>query len=259
MGRPKGKSGMSLTIVGALTYILFRFQALILPEAKGISLAFFITFEGIEGSGKTTQIRRLKKYLLRKNVPCRVTREPGGGPIGDKIRKILLDPLHGDLIPLSELLLYEAARVQHVHEVIKPLLKGRGVILCDRFSDASTAYQGYGRKIHLALVEQLNRIATQGVRPDITFLLDCPADTGLRRAIRRNRDLHQEGEGRFEAERIQFHRRVRRGYLAIARKEPRRVKIIDTRQGEEKVFEKICQIIDERIIGSKGLKVQPEP
>jgi dTMP kinase len=210
-------------------------------------LSLFITFEGVEGSGKTTQIQRLKKYLIRKGISCKVTREPGGCPIGEKIRKILLNPDHREMIPLSELLLYEAARAQHIHEVIKPLLKKRVVILCDRFSDASIAYQGYGRKVDLKWVERLNRLSSQGIKPDVTFLLDCPSDLGLKRALQRNQVLKQEREERFEREKIQFHRRVRKGYLAIARKEPHRVKVIDTREGEEKVFEKIRIIIDNLI------------
>ena len=208
-------------------------------------MSLFITFEGVEGSGKTTQIERLKKYLTRKGIACKVTREPGGPPISEKIRKILLDPNHRKLAPLSELLLYEAARVQHIHEVIKPLLKKGTIVLCARFNDATLAYQGYGRKLDRSLIEKLNRLSSQGIRPDMTFLLDCPSDLGLKRALQRNRTLKNEREARFEKEKIQFHHRVRRVYLAIARKEPRRVKVIDTRAGQEKVFEKIRKIVDE--------------
>jgi len=217
-----------------------------------IELSLFITFEGVEGSGKTTQIRRLKKYLTQKGIRCKVTREPGGCPVSEKIRKILLNPDHGEMVPTTELLLYEAARAQHVEEVIKPFLERGGVILCDRFSDASLAYQGYGRRIDLKWIQGLNHLSSQGIRPDVTFLLDCPSDVGLRRAIRRNRTLKQEGEDRFEREEVEFHRRVREGYLAIARKEPDRVKVIDTRQGEERVFEKIRKIIDNLVIGGRG-------
>jgi dTMP kinase len=217
-------------------------------------LSLFITFEGVEGSGKTTQIQRLKRYLTKRGTLCKVTREPGGCPIGDKVRKILLNPEHRAMTPLSELLLYEASRIQHVKEVIKPLLKKGVVILCDRFSDATVAYQGYGRKIDLHMVKSLNRLTSQGINPDVTFLLDCPSDLGLKRALQRNRTLNKEKEGRFEKEEIQFHHRVRRGYLFIARKEPDRVKVIGTRKGEDKVFEKIRKIVDELIdkFGVKG-------
>ena len=213
-------------------------------------MPLFITFEGVEGSGKTTQIQRLKRYLTQKGFPCRVTREPGGCPIGEKIRKILLNPEHREMSPLSELLLYEASRAQHVTEVVKPLLKKGLIVLCDRFSDASIAYQGYGRKLDLKWVERLNRLSSQGIKPDITFLLDCPSDVGLKRALQRNQMLKKEKEERFEREKIQFHHRVRKGYLSIAKKEPHRVKVIDTREGEEKVFEKIRRIVDELIVRS---------
>ncbi len=210
-------------------------------------MSLFITFEGVEGSGKTTQIRRLKGYLKKRGIPCRTTREPGGCAISEKIRRILLNPDHRAMTPLSELFLYEASRAQHVREVIEPSLKEGVNVLCDRFNDATVAYQCYGRKIDLGKVEELNRLASQGIRPDITFLLDCPSDLGLKRALRRNRTLNREREARFEKEAIQFHLRVRRGYLSIARKEPDRVKVIDTREGEDKVFERIRKIVDELI------------
>jgi dTMP kinase len=219
-------------------------------------LSLFITFEGVEGSGKTTQIQRLKRYLIRKGIPCQVTREPGGSPISENIRKILLDPDHREMLPLSELFLYEASRAQHIHEVIKPLLKKGVVVLCDRFNDATLAYQGYGRKIDRALILKLNRLASQGIKPDLTFLLDCPSDLGLKRALQRNRLSRNEREERFEREKIQFHHRVRKGYLEIAKKEPRRVKVIDTRAGEEKVFEKIREIVDEVLVRSSGFRVR---
>src|SRR4030067_1376394 len=211
-------------------------------------LSFFITFEGVEGSGKTTQIRLLRKYLTQKGIPCKVTREPGGCPISEKVRKILLNPDHREMVPISELLLYESARAQHVKEVIEPFLKKGGIVLCDRFRDATLAYQGYGRKIDLKWIERLNHLSSQGIKPDVTFLLDCPSDVGLKRALQRNRELKQEREERFEKEEIQFHRRVRKGYLAIAKKEPRRVKVIDTRQGEDKVFNKIRKTVDNLLV-----------
>jgi dTMP kinase len=216
-------------------------------------LSLFITFEGVEGSGKTSQIQRLKKYLLQKGIPCKITREPGGCPISEKVRKILLNPGHREMVPMSELLLYEAVRAQHVKDVIKPFLKKGGVVLCDRFNDATIAYQGYGRKMDLALVKRLNHISSQGIKPDVTFLLDCPSDVGLKRALQRNRMLKQEKEERFEKEKLPFHQRVRKGYLAIAKKEPSRVRVIDTREGEDKVFEKIRKIVDNLLVGSSEL------
>jgi len=215
-------------------------------------VSLFITFEGVEGSGKTTQIKRLKRYLKQKGIPYFTTREPGGTPIGEKVRRILLNRAHGEMIALSELFLYEAARAQHVIQVIRPLLKKKGVILCDRFSDASIAYQGYGRKMDPRLVDLLNQIASKGVRPDLTFLLDCPSDMGLRRAVRRDRQKRSNLQDRFEREKIQFHRRVRKGYLSLAKEEPHRIRVIDTREGEQKVFEKIRNTVD-ALMASKRL------
>ncbi len=156
------------------------------------------------------------------------------------------------MVAATELLLYEAARAQHVNGVIKPFLEKEEVVLCDRFGDATLAYQGYGRRMDLKWIQRLNRLSSQGIRPDVTFLLDCPSEVGLKRALQRNRILKQEREERFEREEIEFHRRVRNGYFAIARKEPRRVKVIDTRQGEERVFEKVRKIVDNLLIGTKG-------
>jgi len=215
-------------------------------------VSLFITFEGVEGSGKTTQIKRLKRYLKQKGIPYFATREPGGTPIGEKVRRILLNRAHGEMMALSELFLYEAARAQHVIQVIRPLLKKKGVILCDRFSDASIAYQGYGRKMDPRLVDLLNQIASKGVRPDLTFLLDCPSDMGLRRAVRRDRQKRSNLQDRFEREKIQFHRRVRKGYLSLAKEEPHRIRVIDTREGEQKVFEKIRNTVD-ALMASKRL------
>jgi dTMP kinase len=216
-------------------------------------LSLFITFEGVEGSGKTTQIQRLKGYLTERGIPCVITREPGGSPISEKIRKILLDPAHREMAPLTELLLYEAARAQHVEKVIAPFLRKGGVVICDRFSDASIAYQGYGRGVDLRLIESLNRLSSKKIKPDMTFLMDCPSKVGLKRAIHRNQAEGQEREGRFELEKIEFHQRVRRGYLSLAKKDRRRFKIIDTRQGEEKVFGKIKTVVDE-LIQKKGFE-----
>jgi dTMP kinase len=229
---------------------LLGFQILTYLANERFALSLLVTLEGVEGSGKTTQIRRLKRYLNRRGIPCVTTREPGGTRIGEKIRRILLDRSHRDIVPMNELFLYEAARAQHIKEVIQPLLRKKVVILCDRFSDASIAYQGHGRGISLRWVEQLNRIATGGIKPHLTFLLDCPSDMGLKRALRRN--LRKENkEDRFEREEIQFHNRVRRGYLSLAQRESSRIKVIDTRHGEKMVFQEMRQHID-RLLRRKG-------
>ncbi len=207
-------------------------------------MTLFITFEGVEGSGKTTQIDRLRRHLLERRLPCKATREPGGSAIGEKIRRILLNPGSREMIPLAELFLYEAARAQHVSEVIEPLLRKGISVLCDRFGDATVAYQSFGRGIDLSLIDKLNRLASKGIRPDLTFLLDCPSELGLKRATERNRTLDQENEARFENEEIEFHSRVRRGYLAIAKKEQNRVRVIDGCKSPDEIFREIRDIVD---------------
>lgn len=186
----------------------------------------FITFEGIEGSGKSTQIVLLANYLAAHGRAVALTREPGGTAIGDQVRKILLDPANTALNPKAELLLYAAARAQHLEELIRPELKAGKVVLCDRFSDATLAYQGYGRKIDLEMIRALDRIVTSGARPDLTILLDIDAAAGLARARGRNSSRGLEAEARFENEDIAFHERVRRGYLALAGQEPGRFRVV---------------------------------
>jgi dTMP kinase len=183
----------------------------------------FITLEGIEGCGKTTQIRRLARRLEQRSVPCLATLEPGGTEVGKKIRRILLDSRNKGLTPLAELLLYAADRAQHVEEVIKPGLRKGFWVLCDRFFDATIVYQGFARGQDSRLIKFLNERATQGLLPDLTFLLDCPVKVGLARATaRKNR-----GQDRFEREKIAFHRKVREGYLDLARKSRKRFVVLD--------------------------------
>jgi dTMP kinase len=190
-------------------------------------MACFITFEGIEGCGKTTQLQLLARRLEESGHLVTVTREPGGCPIADQIRSILLDAGNRAITPLTELLLYAAARAQHVSEVVAPALAAGGIVLCDRFTDATIAYQGHGRKLDLAVISQLNQLATAGVRPDLTVLLDCPADIGLKRAIARINSTQGAREERFELEALRFHQDVRNGYLQLARQEPERFVVID--------------------------------
>jgi dTMP kinase len=190
-------------------------------------MGWFITFEGIEGCGKTTQMRALAERLAEKGYPVVVTREPGGCPISLKIRDILLDAANSRMVPLAELLLYAAARAQHVAEVIKPALDAGKIVLCDRFTDATVAYQGYGRELDLALIGELNNLATGNVRPRLTVLIDCEVETGLKRANARIEASTGAREERFELESVQFHRRVREGYLRLAAAEPDRFIVID--------------------------------
>jgi dTMP kinase len=202
----------------------------------------FITFEGIEGCGKTTQVRLLEEFLKLRSHDVVLTREPGGTRIGDQIRKILLSIENRGMFPVTELFLYAAARNQHVQEVIIPALKDGKIVLCDRFADATTAYQGAARKIEKDFLDQVHFIATGGLKPDLTIVLDCPAEVGLNRARIRNEKNNIQGvEDRFEQETMLFHERVRQGYLDIAQKEPSRVKVVNAMQSVEDVNQKIIQ------------------
>ncbi|PLX99317.1 MAG: dTMP kinase [Desulfuromonas sp.] len=185
-------------------------------------MSFFITFEGIEGSGKTTQIELARQWLENEfERPIVVTREPGGCPIADQIRSTLLDSANKDMDERTELLLYAAARAQHMAERIQPALAEGKPVLCDRFTDATLAYQGYGRGLSIELIEELNHLATRGVAPDLTILLDFPPESGIKRARQRNADTTGPDEDRFEKEALAFHHRVRIGYLALEHKFPR--------------------------------------
>jgi dTMP kinase len=204
----------------------------------------FITFEGIEGSGKSTQISKLAEHLKALNHPVRLTREPGGTAIGDQVRKILLDSANTMLVPRAELLLYAAARAQHLEELIRPALEAGSVVLCDRFSDATLAYQGYGRGLDIELIRALDRITTGGIKPDLTMLLDIGASAGISRARGRNSRDGLESEARFENEALAFHERVRTGYLALAGMEPGRYRVVDASLKPDEVQETIRRIVD---------------
>jgi dTMP kinase len=211
----------------------------------------FITFEGIEGCGKTTQIGRLEDRLKRHEISIIRTSEPGGTRIGQSIRQILLSSHNQTLSPLAELTLYAADRAQHIEEVIKPALSQGKWILCDRYADATIVYQGLARGMDMELIRTLNEKVTQGVQPDITFLLDCPVEIGLDRARRRNQELAQEGQGRFEQEALDFHRAVRKGYLDLA-KEDQRFVIINAASSEDVVEETIFNFLDPYVAEKTG-------
>lgn len=205
----------------------------------------FITFEGIEGSGKSTQISRLLHYLMNSGRPATLTREPGGTPIGDQVRKILLNPANKLLDPTAELLLYAASRAQHLCEVIRPALDAGRVVLCDRFSDATLAYQGYGRGLSLATIRDLDRLVTAGLRPQLTILLDIDAAAGIGRARGRNTREGLHGEARFENEELLFHNRVRDGYLDLAKQESGRIRIVDAARTPEEIQDDVRRLVDE--------------
>ena len=200
----------------------------------------FITFEGIEGSGKSTQIRRI--VALVPNAV--VTKEPGGTPTADRIRAILLES--GSVVdPVAEVFLFAASRRQHVVEVIRPALERGQVVLCDRFTDATLAYQGFGRLQNLDRLRDLNDWATGSLQPDLTLLFDLPEEVGLRRAQSRNAVATQD-EGRFEAEDLRFHRRVREGYLTLAKAEANRYAIVDANGTEDEVFARTKSVLEQR-------------
>ncbi len=214
-------------------------------------MAFFITIEGIEGCGKSTQIGHLARHLADRGEQTLTTREPGGCPIADEIRTILLHPGNAAMAPRAELLLYAAARAQHVDEVVRPALSQGTTVLCDRFTDATLAYQGYGRGLDIDLINRLNLIAADGLTPDLTLLLEMPVEEGLFRARRRNTDSAEVDEGRFEAESLAFHRKVRDGYLQLAAREER-FKIIDARGDIDAVAEKIRRTVDDFLRSAPG-------
>ena len=187
----------------------------------------FVTFEGIEGSGKTTQIQLLSTHLEERGVDHVLTREPGGTTIGDQVRRLVLDPAV-PMVPACELLLYAAARAQHLAQVIRPALADGRVVLCDRFTDATIAYQGYGRGLPIDLIGRLHALEALALVPDRTLLFDLEPAAALERA--RRRDISKTvDETRFEALGLEFHERVRAGYLELARRHPDRIVPIDAR------------------------------
>ena len=205
----------------------------------------FITFEGIEGCGKTTQIKLLAEALRKGGHETVLTREPGGTTIGERVRSVLLDSAHQSMAPIAELLLYAAARNQHVEEVILPALNAGKTVLCDRYADATTAYQGAARDIDPKILSDVHAIATEGLWPELTVLLDLPAEAGLARALDRNRkDEDAAKEDRFEREALEFHERVRSGYLAIAKSEPTRFAVIDASVGIEELHTRVLSAVE---------------
>lgn len=205
----------------------------------------FISFEGIEGSGKTTHARHAFRFLRDKGHDCVITREPGGTRIGEKIRAILLDPLNKDMDPLTELLLYTADRAQHIKAFIHPLLAEGKTVLCDRYYDATMAYQGFARGLNIGLIEKTHQLLFDDLKPDMTLLLDLPAEIGLSRAWEQIKNGNRAGaETRFEEEKLSFHRKVREGYLELSRREPERFRVIDASKDEHEVLKEIITVLD---------------
>ena len=203
-----------------------------MSRAKG-----FISFEGIEGSGKSTQVKALAKHLRAKGLKVIETVEPGGTMIGNKIRALLLEP-GNHMDPMAELLLYYSSRAQHVREVIYPAILDNNIVITDRFIDSTVAYQGYARGLDLGLINKLNEIVVPDMKPSITFLLDMDVEEGLRRNRRAQK------EDRFELETVEFHNHVRKGFHQIAAEEPERIKIVDASVSAEEVSRKVIEILE---------------
>lgn len=207
----------------------------------------FITFEGIDGCGKTTQLRLLEKYLAAVGLPYISTREPGGTLIGKRIRAVLLDVSDEPVEPLAELLLYAADRAQHVRQLILPALAAGKIVLSDRYFDATLAYQGYGRGFDLALIEQLMALATDGLQPDLTLLFDLDVSNGLKRVHGRGALKAEaspvEQPDRLDLEPSEFHERVRQGYLALAARQPARFQLIPAHNSIEVVAAAVLRAV----------------
>ena len=201
----------------------------------------FITLEGIEGVGKSTQVQFIADYLQQQGREFVITREPGGTPVGEGVRALVLDNKHTGMAADTELLLMFAARAEHIDKVIRPALEAGKVVLCDRFTDASYAYQGLGRNISTERISMLEEWVQQGLRPDLTLLLDAPVSTGLDRAAKRSE------KDRFESEALDFFEAVRNCYLQIAKNEPQRVKVIDASLELEEVKKQVLSILEAEI------------
>ena len=200
----------------------------------------FITFEGIEGCGKTTQAKLLCEALIDRGFSVVFTREPGGTPAAEELRSFLLKSREEEFPPFAELSIYEAARAFHVENLIRPSLNEEAVVICDRFTDSTVAYQGYGRGIDVSLIERLNREATGGLKPDLTVLIDLPVEEAFERISDRRKD-------RMESEGFDFHRRVRDGFLKLSEKEPERFLVLDGRESIEELHRKILSEVLRRL------------
>ncbi len=214
----------------------------------------FITFEGIEGSGKTTQIRLLMDWLRQRTDRVLLTREPGGTSIGEQIRGVLLNPENTSMTPEAEILLFSAARAQIVREVIRPRLADGWIVICDRFADSTLAYQGYGRGLSIDDLLRITEFATGGLWPDLTVYLDLDVETGLRRKA-----ATPEEWNRMEAQAVAFHKRVRAGYRKLAAANPERWLVVDASQSVETIAEQIRRRVEQVIAGEQGVLYDQSP
>ena len=198
----------------------------------------FITFEGSEGCGKSTQIKLLSEALIKQGRSVLTTREPGGTDVGEKIREILMDPSYLELTDLTEVFLYEAARAQLVNEIIVPSLDSGHNVLCDRFSESTLAYQGYGGKISVEWIQKIDQMARGGLSPDLTLFIDVDPEVGLKRARASAKEID-----RLEEKDLEYHKRVYQGYLELAKKNPDRIKVVDGSKGVQEVHKEILDLV----------------
>ena len=205
----------------------------------------FITFEGPDGAGKTTQMRMLGKRLEATGRDVVYSREPGGTRISEEIRRLLLDPAYTEIVDRTEALLYAAARAQHVEELIRPAMAARKMVLCDRFIDSTVAYQGYGRGIKVKFLKELNNMAVAGITPDLTIILDLDPVEGLNRINDKRAVISGKGKDRIEMENIDFHKRVRKGFHKLAAADPVGCKMVDAVGDRDEVHENIWRLVKE--------------
>ena len=211
----------------------------------------FFTLEGIEGSGKSTQIGHIAAFFKQRGLQAVITREPGGTAVGEKIRAVLLNPDIEKMAPLTELFLYEADRIEHLEKVVRPALAAGKIVVCDRFADATVVYQGFGRGLELETIEDLHRLVLGGLTPDATILFDLAPEVGLDRAWSQVSNGNRSGkETRFEKEKLAFHRSIRNGYLALAGRQPQRFFIVDAGRDEQTVRKEVIGII-EKLVGHR--------
>ncbi len=219
----------------------------------------FLTLEGPDGAGKTTQGTRLVEYLRRAGLSVVSTREPGGTAIGERIRQLLLDETHREMAPVTEMLLFAASRALFVREVVEPALAKGVTVLSERYVDASLAYQGYGRGIDVALVRRVNEVVTGGLVPDLTLLLDIDPAVGLQRARTAGGKEGVAGRGdRLEQETLAFYERVRAGFLQLARESPQRIVVIDAQGDVERVYRRVIEAVQGLLAGRKMTPESPE-
>jgi dTMP kinase len=208
-----------------------------------------ITFEGGDGTGKSTQLKLLASHLTAQGLACLTTREPGGTSLGQLFRQVLLEVGKQNISSPTELFLYLADRAHHIQEVILTAFESGKIVLCDRYTDSTLAYQGYGRGIDLELLRRLNDIASRGIEPDLTFLFDCPVEVGLSRTARRQAEegAGSSPEDRFEREKVEFHEKVRKGFLELARAEPDRIHVLRASRSIQDVSEDIRNIVAQKL------------